>query len=206
MSRSYHPGYAGTDSVGNPQISSVELGLERTAIAPRHGSTEQVQGLWQNDQRYSITDLQKMAGSGQPFAKYSPQGVARTILPPPANRWKPRSGIGFAVWASDIKERITMSDLLDTSSSRAPTLDDTAVVFPSCGQAELINVYMEALAEYRDENTALFHLIMNTVDLSGIRQETDIAYIEQKIGRDRLGALFLERNSREVVPAEQTRS
>ena len=103
MARPYHPGYAGTDSVGNPLISSVELGQMRPAVAPRHGSTEQVQGLWQNDQRYSITDLQKMAGSGQPFAKYSPQGVARTILPPPANRWKPRSGIGFAVWASDIK-------------------------------------------------------------------------------------------------------
>ena len=105
--------------------------------------------------------------------------MARIILPPPANRWKPRSGIGFAVWASDIKERITISDLLDTSSCRAPTLEDAAVAFPNCGQGELINLYMDALAEFRDENTALFYLVMSTVDMSGIRLETDIAYIER---------------------------
>ena len=157
-----------------------------TQVAPRHGSTGTVRGHWQNDQRLPITNLQNMS-LGQPFAL--PQGASRISLAPPSNPWKPRSGIGFAAWASDTKNRISTCDLLDTSCCPPPTLEHMAVAYPGCGHVELMSLHGQAMAEYRDENTALFYIVMNTIDLSGIRQETDLAFIERRFhfGSDRDG-------------------
>ena len=43
--------------------------------------------------------------------------------------------------------------------------------------SERYDCWRVALGEYRAENTSLYHRIFSTIDLSGIREETDIAHI-----------------------------
>ena len=58
----------------------------------------------------------------------------------------------------------------------------------------LMEFHFEALREYREENTALFYLVLSTVDMTGTRHETDIAYIERHFhnGAQRDGQSFLK--------------
>ena len=58
----------------------------------------------------------------------------------------------------------------------------------------LMELHFEALREYREENTALFYLVLSTVDLTGPRHEIDIAYIERHFhnGAQRDGQSFLK--------------
>ena len=75
----------------------------------------------------------------------------------------------------------------------------------------LMEFHFEALREYREENTALFYLVLSTVDMTGTRHETDIAYIERHFhnGAQRDGQSFLKwlhvmnargRNGRGLAP------
>ena len=49
--------------------------------------------------------------------------------------------------------------------------------YPYMSASERYDCWRVALGEYRAENTSLYHRIFSTIDLSGIREETDIAHI-----------------------------
>jgi hypothetical protein len=68
------------------------------------------------------------------------------------------------------------------------------VTYPGYNMGALMEFHFEALREYREENTALFYLVLSTVDMTGTRHETDIAYIERHFhnGAQRDGQSFLK--------------
>ena len=67
--------------------------------------------------------------------------------------------------------------MLDTSCTDPPTLGGAEKTWAGCSADEIFALYKDACAEYKAENTAVFHVVMSTIDLSGIREETDIAFI-----------------------------
>ena len=52
-----------------------------------------------------------------------------------------------------------------------------ACTFPYKSGREQYALWMTAINQYREENTRIYNLIMSTIDLSGIREETDIDYL-----------------------------
>ena len=58
-----------------------------------------------------------------------------------------------------------------------PTLGGAEKTWAGCSADDIFAFYKDACAEYKAENTAVFHVVMSTIDLSGIREETDIAFI-----------------------------
>ena len=97
------------------------------------------------------------------------QPTTRVVLAPPAYRWKPRGVVGHTAWRADITDRLSTTDLLHTSCTRPPNFDDVVSAFPGENATTVFSLFQHALAEYREENTAVFHLVMNTIDLSGPR-------------------------------------
>ena len=136
---------------------------------------EKIQEPWYN-QRLATNDMRlTIYGGPQATTKVAP---ARAItLAPPAQRWKPRGGRGFAVWRADLADRLSTHDLLDTSCTDPPTLGGAEKTWAGCSADDIFAFYKDACAEYKAENTAVFHVVMSTIDLSGIREETDIAFI-----------------------------
>jgi hypothetical protein len=145
------------------------------SVPPDMVALKKIQEPWYN-QRLATNDMRlTIYGGSQPTTKVAP---ARAIkLAPPAQRWKPRSGRGFAVWRADLADRLSTHDLLDTSCTGPPTLGDAEKTWAGCSADEIFALYKDACAEYKAENTAVFHVVMSTIDLSGIREETDIAFI-----------------------------
>ena len=124
-----HPGIADADSHGMPLHHSAFYKYGETSYPPMASdmvAPAKIQEPWTIDQRLPTTRPSTHNG-GHHFGMTSYYGVPRVTLPPLVTRWKPRSGTGYAAWASDIKDRITTCDLLDTSCCRAPTLDDMIV-------------------------------------------------------------------------------
>ena len=109
----------------------------------------------------------------------APLSKAATVasLPPPKKLFKPRSGVGHALWNNDITNRLATCRLLDTSSQPPPDFEDMAYTFPYKSGKEQYSLWMAAINQYREENTMIYNLIMSTIDLSGNREETDIDYL-----------------------------
>ena len=109
----------------------------------------------------------------------APFNKAATVasLPAPKKHFKPRSGIGYALWVNDITNRLATCRLLDTSSQPPPDFEDMAATFPYKSGREQYSLWMTAIGEYREENTLIYNLVMSTIDLSGNREETDIDYL-----------------------------
>ena len=109
----------------------------------------------------------------------APFNKAATVasLPAPKNLFKPRSGVGYALWNNDITNRLATCRLLDTSSQPPPDFEDMAATFPYKSGREQYSLWMTAIGEYREENTLIYNLVMSTIDLSGNREETDIDYL-----------------------------
>ena len=144
------------------------------SVPPDMVGLDKIQEPW-NNQRLTMNDnrLSIYGGPGA-TAKFAP---ARAItLAPPAQRWKPRGGHGFAVWRADLADRLSTHDLNDTSCTEPPTLGAAERTWAGRSADYIFALYKEACAEYKAENTAVYHIVMSTIDLSGTREETDIAY------------------------------
>jgi hypothetical protein len=101
-------------------------------------------------------------------------GVA---LGAPKSLFKPRSGVGYALWKADIINRLATSKLVDTGSQPPPSFEDAVASYPYQSQYEQYDLWMAALSEYREENTEIYNIVMATIDLSGNREETDVEYL-----------------------------
>jgi len=132
---------------------------------------------WIYDQRLPTNDIQLTTWQGMQMA--APLSKAATVasLPPPKKLFKPRSGVGHALWNNDITNRLATCRLLDTSSQPPPDFEDMAYTFPYKSGKEQYSLWMAAINQYRQENTMIYNLIMSTIDLSGNREETDIDYL-----------------------------
>ena len=111
------------------------------------------------NQRLPTNDHQLLNFGGMRETSPVQHGVSRITLAPPTTRWRPRSGTGYAVWVANLKDRIATNDLLDTSAAPPPGLEHMAVAYPGATPGQLYDLLLVALSEYRDENTALFHLV-----------------------------------------------
>ena len=188
---------------GEPGVVSKEFGTAHTVdrsgvrtmsitpVAHDMVARDKIQEPWCN-QRLPTNDHQLLYGGMRETSSVQ-HGVSRIALAPPTIRWRPRSGTGYAVWVANLKDRIATNDLLDTSAAPPPGLEHMAVAYPGATNGQLCDLLLVALSEYRDENTALFHLVMMTVDFSGIREESDIDYITRNFhsGPHRDGRGFL---------------
>ena len=146
------------------------------------------------NQRLPTSDNQlSTSGGWLGSSSLQQQPTARVVLAPPAYRWKPRGVVGHTAWRADITDRLSTSDLLHTSCARPPNFDDIVSAYPGENATTVFSLFQHALVEYREENTAVFHLIMSTIDLNGPRQESDILYIMRHfhdgVNRDGQGLL-----------------
>ena len=146
------------------------------------------------NQRLPTSDNQlSTSGGWLGSSSLQQQPTARVVLAPPAYRWKPRGVVGHTAWRADITDRLSTTDLLHTSCTRPPNFDDVVSAFPGENATTVFSLFQHALVEYREENTAVFHLIMSTIDLNGPRQESDILYIMRHfhdgVNRDGQGLL-----------------
>jgi hypothetical protein len=97
----------------------------------------------------------------------APLNKAATVasLPAPKKLFKPRSGVGHALWNNDIINRLTTCRLLDTSSQPPPDFEDMAYTFPHKSDREQYSLWTTAINQYREENTLIYNLVMSTIDL-----------------------------------------
>jgi hypothetical protein len=151
--------------------------------------------LWLYDQQLPTSDSRQATpyGMSAPMVPYQCATTFRPALLPPASRWKPRSKTGHSLWRANLNDRLATTDLLDTADSPPPSLDNMSVTYPYMSATELYAVWLDALSEYRDENTDLYHLVYATIDLSGPRDEIDINHIARRfhhgVHRDGQGLL-----------------
>ena len=86
------------------------------SVPPDMVGLDKIQEPW-NNQRLTMNDnrLSTYGGPGA-TANCLPQRPERAItLAPPAQRWKPRGGHGFAVWRADLADRLsTLSESGDS--------------------------------------------------------------------------------------------
>jgi hypothetical protein len=171
---------AETDSPGRAQTE--------TRLAASPGVSDMVAfqenpaKLWLYGQQLPTSDSRQAThyGMSAPMVPYQPYQGATAFKPipePPVSRWKPRSKTGHTLWRNQLNDRLATYDLLDTSYALPPSLDHMNKTYPYMSDSERYDCWRVALGEYRAENTALYHLIFSTIDLSGIREETDIAHI-----------------------------
>ena len=184
---------AETDSPGRAQTG--------TRLAASPGVSDMVAfhenpaKLWLYDQQLPTSDSRQAThyDTSAPMVPYQGATTFRPAQLPPASRWKPRSKTGHSLWRTNLNDRLATSDLLDTADSPPPSLDDMSVTYPYMSATELYAVWLDALSEYRDENTELYHLVYATIDLSGPREEIDINHIARRfhhgVHRDGQGLL-----------------
>ena len=178
-SRPLTPGAADAVSTGSSYgRGSLPPVTRATVTSDMVASSETDGGAWIYDQRLPINDIQLNNWQGYPMAA-APFNKAATVasLPAPKNLFKPRSGVGYALWNNDITNRLATCRLLDTSSQPPPDFEDMAATFPYKSGREQHSLLMAAIGEYREENTLVYNLVMSTIDLSGNREETDIDYL-----------------------------
>ena len=130
---------------------------------------------WIYDQRLPTNDIQLTTWQGYPMA-VAPVNKAATVasLPPPKTLFKPRSGVGHALWQADFHNRLATTNLLNTGTAPPPSFEDAVATYPYKNQMEIYHLWLAALEQYRVENTCVYNLIMATIDLSGNREETDV--------------------------------
>ena len=103
--------------------------------------------------------------------------VKQLALTAPAQRFKIRGDQGFVAWSSDINNRLAVLELFDTASSPPPTFEQARMAFPDLTGYALYDMYEAAVAEYNEENTCVFHIVMATIDLTGPRHDNDTRFI-----------------------------
>ena len=139
---------------------------------------------------YDMINLSKV--SAQPLLA---QKVTRDIaLVPPKHTWKVRDVKGRVAWRADLDDRISALDLYDTSTEPPPSFELVQAALPHLQGYDLYDAFMQAQAEYKTENTALYHLVMSTIDLSGLRHDSDMKVIAHRFhdGPSRDGKGLLE--------------
>ena len=142
-------------------------------------------------QATSATGMFDLPSQPVVLAKKVAQQIA---LAPAGTRWKVRDSKGRAAWRADLDDRIAALDLYDTSQEAQPTFEAVRLTFPHLSGYDLYDTYLDAVAEYNAENTALYHLVMSTIDLSGPRHDGDMKTIARKfhVGPQRKGKELLE--------------
>ena len=135
-------------------------------------------GTWIYDQRLPTNDFQLTNWQGMQMAT-SPLNKAAAVasLPAPKTLFKPRSGVGHALWQADFYNRLATTNLLHTGTAPPPSFEDAVATYPYQSQMEVYQLWIAALEQYRVENTCVYNLIMATIDLSGNREETDVDYL-----------------------------
>ena len=149
-----------------------------TVTSDMVASPETNGGTWIYDQRLPTNDFQLTNWQGMQMAT-SPLNKAAAVasLPAPKTLFKPRSGVGHALWQADFYNRLATTNLLHTGTAPPPSFEDAVATYPYKNQMEVYQLWIAALEQYRVENTCVYNLIMATIDLSGNREETDVDYL-----------------------------
>jgi hypothetical protein len=149
-----------------------------TATSDMVAFPETDSGTWIYDQRLPTNDIQLTSWQGYPMSA-APLNKAAAVasLPAPKTLFKPRSGVGYALWQADFHNRLATSNLLNTGTAPPPSFEDAAATYLYKSKVEVYHLWLAALEQYRAENTCVYNLVMATIDLSGNREETDIDYL-----------------------------
>ena len=178
-SQTLTPGAADAVSTGGTLGLYTQLDARAPVASDMVASPETDVVAWIYDQRLPMNDFRLTTKQGMPMAFAHQYGATATkpLLPPPKSLFKPRSGVGYALWKADMTNRLATSRLVDTSTQPPPSFEDAVASFPYKSQYEQYDLWMAALSEYREENTEIYNIIMATIDLSGNREETDVEHL-----------------------------
>ena len=178
-SQTLTPGAADAVSTGSTLGLYTQLDARAPVASDMVASPETDVVAWIYDQRLPMNDFRLTTKQGMPMAFAHQFGATATkpLLPPPKSLFKPRSGVGYALWKADLDNRLATSRLVDTSSQPPPSFEDAVASYPYQSQYEQYDLWMAALSEYREENTEIYNIVMATIDLSGNREETDVEYL-----------------------------
>ena len=95
-------------------------------------------------------------------------------------RSAPTNENGTLMWKTSLRNEIAEAKLFDIAYGELPTFPAVQRAHPKASQAESIAMLDEKLTALRPENTRLFNLIFNRIDLSGAWATTDITTINKK--------------------------
>ena len=128
-----------------------------------------------------LTDLNYGYGLDPDAQAHDAQKLIKQLaLTTTSTRWKIRDIKGYTAWRADLKDRLAALDLHDTSKLTVPTFEIIQASLPEKTGIELFTAYQNVVNFIRDQNTALYHLVISTIDFSGPRQKSDNNYIIHK--------------------------
>ena len=96
--------------------------------------------------------------------------------------YSPRGCDGHGSWMEVVTDLASLNNLTKTLNNNGPpSEDDIEKVYPDYDTRQLKEAYNESIIEYQELNTALYHVVRGTLDLSGHYEDRDLEVINRTL-------------------------